>query len=203
MGAAIARLIVISGPSGAGKGTLIKRVMARVPGLVLSVSATTRGRRAGEQDGREYFFLDESEFQKWIKRHHFLEWAEYAGHLYGTPAHAVQENLDAGLGVILEIELKGAEQVLAQRPDAMMIYIMPPSLVELERRLRGRKTESEEAIRSRLARAEEEMATVQKKVEEGLPALHYVIVNDSVRRAGDQLAAIIELTREQDEQAHH
>ena len=93
--------------------------------------------------------------------------------------------------------------MLAQRPDAMMIYIMPPSLAELERRLRGRKTESEEAIRNRLARAKEEMATVEKKVEEGLPPLHHVIVNDSVRRAGDQLAVIIKRTREQDEQAHH
>jgi guanylate kinase len=177
--------------------------MARVPRLVLSVSATTRGKRPREQHGREYFFLDDSEFKLWIAQHRFLEWAEYAGNLYGTPAHAVQENLDAGLAVILEIELKGAEQVLAQRPDAMMIYIMPPSLPELERRLRGRKTESEEAIRKRLARAKEETATVEKKVEEGLPPLHHVIVNDSVKRAGDQLAAIIELTREQDEQAHH
>jgi guanylate kinase len=115
----------------------------------------------------------------------------------------VQKSLETGHGVILEIELKGAAQVLAQRPDAMMIYIMPPSLDELERRLRGRKTESEEAIQNRLARAREEMAIVEKKVEEGLPPLHHVIVNDSIRRAGDELAAIIELTREQDEQAHH
>lgn len=170
---------------------------------MLSVSATTRGKRPGEQHGREYFFLDEAEFRRWIGEHRFLEWAEYAGHLYGTPAHAVQENLAAGLGVILEIELKGAKQVLAECPDAIMIYIMPPSLGELERRLRGRKTESQEAIQKRLARAEEEMAAVQKKVDGGLPALHHVIVNDSVRRAGDQLASIIELTREEDEQAHH
>ncbi len=177
--------------------------MARVPRLTLSVSATTRCKRPGEQDGREYSFLDESEFRGWIQEGLFLEWAEYAGHLYGTPAQAVQENLNAGLGVILEIELKGAEQVLGQRVDAMMIYIMPPSLSELEHRLRGRKTESEEAIRNRLARAEEEMATVRKKVEEGLPPLHHVIVNDSVKRASSQLAAIIELTRKQDEQANH
>jgi guanylate kinase len=176
--------------------------MARVPRVVLSVSATTRNKRPGEQHGSEYFFLDEAEFRRWIEERRFLEWAEYAGNLYGTPAHAVQESLDAGLGVILEIELKGAEQVLAQRRDAMMIYIMPPSLAELERRLRGRKTESEEAIRNRLARAKEETAIVEKKVEEGLPPLHHVIVNDSVKRAGDQLAAIIELTREEDEQAH-
>ena len=109
-------------------------------------------------DGREYFFLTEDVFKRWVRAGRFLEWAEYTGHLYGTPAQAVRENLEAGRDVILEIELKGAKKVLAQCPDALMIFIMPPSLQELERRLRGRKTESEAAIRSRLARAEEEMA---------------------------------------------
>jgi guanylate kinase len=202
LGAAIARLIVISGPSGAGKGTLIKRVMARVPRLVLSVSATTRDRRKGEREGREYFFLTEPRFRRWIREARFLEWAEYTEHLYGTPAQAVRDNLDAGLSVILEIELKGARQVLAQCPEALMIFIMPPSLKELERRLRGRKTESEEEILSRLARAKEEMAVVENKVERGLPPLHHVIVNDSVRRASDELAEIIERTREEDEQTN-
>jgi guanylate kinase len=202
LGAAIARLIVISGPSGAGKGTLIKRVMARVPRLVLSVSATTRDRRKGEREGREYFFLTEPRFRRWIREARFLEWAEYTEHLYGTPAQTVQDNLDAGLSVILEIELKGARQVLAQCPEALMIFIMPPSLKELERRLRGRKTESEEEILSRLARAKEEMAVVENKVERGLPPLHHVIVNDSVRRASDELAEIIERTREEDEQTN-
>jgi len=175
--------------------------MSRVPGLVLSVSATTRARRPGEEEGREYFFLSKAEFRRWIRQGRFLEWAEYAGNLYGTPAHAVRENLEAGLGVVLEIELKGAAQVLDQCPQAVMIYIMPPSLEELERRLRGRKTESEEAIRSRLARAEEETATVEKKVEAGLPPLHYVIVNDTVSRASEELASIITRTKDEDEQA--
>jgi guanylate kinase len=194
---------VISGPSGAGKGTLIKRVMSCVPGLDLSVSATTRARRSGEREGREYFFLKKAEFECWVDDGLFLEWAEYAGNLYGTPAKAVQEHLDAGRDVILEIELKGAENVLAQRPEAVMIFIVPPSLEELERRLRGRHTESEEAIRNRLARAKEEMAEVENKVEQGLPPLHYVIVNDSVRRASEELAGIIERTREENEQADH
>jgi guanylate kinase len=157
--------------------------------------------RPGEQEGREYFFLSEREFKSWIRKHLFLEWAEYTGHLYGTPRHAVQEDLDAGRDVILEIELKGAKKVLAECPDALMVFIMPPSLEELERRLRGRKTESEEAIQSRLARAKEEMAEVEKKMKRGRGQHHYVIVNDSVKRASAELAGIIERTREDDEQA--
>ncbi len=133
----------------------------------------------------------------------FLEWAEYTGNLYGTPAKAVQEHLERGSDVVLEIELKGAKEILSQCPEAVMIFIVPPSLGELERRLRGRRTESEQAISSRLARAREELADVQKKVEQGLPPFHHVIVNDSVKKASEELAAIIELTREEDEQTDH
>lgn len=175
--------------------------MARVPGLALSVSATTRQMRPGEVEGREYYFLSEREFKRWVYKGLFLEWAEYTGNLYGTPRHAVRENLDRGLDVILEIELKGAKKVLAHCPEAVMIYIMPPSLEELERRLRGRKTESEEAIQSRLARAKEEMAEVEKKMKRNRGRNHYGIVNDSVERASDELAALIERTRDEDEQA--
>jgi guanylate kinase len=177
--------------------------MSHDPGLALSVSATTRPRRSGEVEGREYFFLSRPGFECWVRKGLFLEWAEYTGNLYGTPGKAVQDHLDQGRDVILEIELKGAKDVLAQRPDAVMIFIVPPSLEELERRLRGRKTESEEAIRSRLARAKEELAEVQNKVEQGLPPLHYVIVNDGVKRASAELAGIIERTREEDEQTDH
>jgi guanylate kinase len=169
--------------------------------LVLSVSATTRGKRKGEQDGREYFFLSRDQFARWIDEGRFLEWAEYAGNRYGTPAGAVRDNLAAGLDVILEIELQGADEVLAQCPEAVMIYIVPPSLEELERRLRGRKTESEEAIRRRLSRAKEELAEVEKKMLHDRSPLHHVIVNDDVNRAGEQLAGIIERIREEDEQA--
>jgi guanylate kinase len=176
--------------------------MSLVPGLKLSVSATTRELRAGEKEGREYFFLSERLFRQWVESGLFLEWAEYAGNLYGTPARAVLESLDAGVDVVLEIELKGAEQVLALCPDVVMIYIMPPSVQELERRLRGRRTENEEAIGNRLARAKEEIAAVEVKVRRGLPLRHYVIVNDYVRRASEELAAIIERTREDDEQAY-
>jgi guanylate kinase len=197
----VARLIVISGPSGAGKGTLINGAMSQLLGVTLSISATTRQQRVGEQEGREYFFLGRKQFESQAHSGLLLEWAEYAGNLYGTPAGAVQKSLAAGLDVILEIELQGAEQVLRMCPDAVMIYIMPPSLEELERRLRGRKTESEEAITNRLARAREEVAIVEGKVGRGLPRRHYAIVNDSVNRASDELAGIIKLTREDDEQA--
>lgn len=166
------------------------------------MSATTRRRRKGEKHGREYFFLRRRRFERWIREGRFLEWAEYTGNLYGTPAQAVRDSLKMGSSVILEIELQGAEQVLSQCGDALMVFIMPPSLEELERRLRGRQTESEEAIRSRLDRAEEEMAIVEDKVRSGLPPLHHVIVNDTVERASAELAQIIERTREEDEQAN-
>jgi guanylate kinase len=201
LGAAIARVIVISGPSGAGKGTLIKEVLSLVNGLSLSVSATTRRRRPGEMDGREYFFLTEPQFRRWIEEGRFLEWARYAGHFYGTPAKAVQADLDAGRDVILEIELKGARNILCRCPGALMFFIMPPSLEELERRLRGRKTESEAAIQSRLERAKEEMAEVEKEMEAGLPPLHHVIVNDDVDTASRKIAGLIEKTRKDDGQA--
>ena len=164
------------------------------------MSATTRSRREGEENGREYFFLSDGDFRRWVQEGLFLEWAEYAGNLYGTPARAVEDSLAIGLDVILEIELKGAEQVLRIRPNAVMVYIMPPSLAELERRLRGRNTESEEAIRSRLARAREEMAVVEEKALRGLPRMHYVIVNDSVEEASEQLVGIVLGIREEDEQ---
>jgi guanylate kinase len=176
--------------------------MAQLSGVTLSVSATTRPMRAGEVEGKDYYFLTNAKFEEWASSKRFLEWARYAGNLYGTPAYAVEESLSAGSDVILEIELQGAEQVLTMRPDAVMIYIMPPSVEELERRLRGRKTESEDAIRSRLARAQEELGIVDEKVRLGLPRMHYVIVNESVRQASNQLAAIIKLTREEDEQAY-
>lgn len=167
------------------------------------MSATTRPKRSGEEHGREYFFLSEQEFKRWIRQGRFLEWAEYAGNLYGTPAEAVGDSLAAGLDVILEIELKGAGEVLRQCPEAVMIYVVPPSLEELERRLRGRNTDCEEAIVCRLARAKEEVAEVQKKRQDNSSRLHHVIVNDDVQKAGRQLVEIIERIREEDEQAHN
>lgn len=176
--------------------------MAHVPNLALSVSATTREMRPRETKGRDYTFLSEQEFRRWIRKGLFLEWADYTDHLYGTPKGPVLENLDAGRDVILEIELKGARKVLSRCPEAVMVFIMPPSLEELERRLRGRRTDSEEDIQKRLARAREEIPEAEKRMRRGLPH-HYGIVNNSVEQASEELAQIIERTREEDEQADY
>jgi guanylate kinase len=152
------RLIVVSGPSGAGKSTLIRASLEEVPELAYSVSATTRGPRPGEVDGRDYIFLSRREFGRWIQEGRFLEWAEYSGNLYGTPEQKVEEFLDEGKSVILELELQGARQVQVKRPDAIMVFVRAPSLEETRRRLTGRATESEEALESRLATAVGEVA---------------------------------------------
>jgi guanylate kinase len=160
--------------------------------------------RPGEEHGREYFFLGEQEFRRWIGEDRFLEWAEYGGNLYGTPKAAVEENLAEGRDVLLEIELEGAWQVYEHRADALMIFIMPPSLKELERRLRGRQTETEEAIRIRMAAAAREMAEVEADMgPDGRHRFDYAILNDSVERARDELARVILKARDEDEQANH
>ena len=152
------RLIVVSGPSGAGKSTLIREALEAVPELAYSVSATTRAARPGEVHGRHYLFLSRDEFEAWIEDEKFLEWAEYSGNLYGTPEQTVEELLDAGKSVILEIELQGARQVREKRPDAVMVFVRAPSLEETRRRLSGRATETAEAVETRLATAVGEVA---------------------------------------------
>jgi guanylate kinase len=152
------RLIVVSGPSGAGKSTLIREALESVPELAYSVSATTRAARPGEVHGQHYVFLSREEFDRWIEEGKFLEWAEYSGNLYGTPEGKVEEMLDAGRSVILEIELQGARQVRRKRPDAAMVFVRAPSLEETRRRLSGRATETAEAMETRLATAVGEVA---------------------------------------------
>jgi guanylate kinase len=152
------RLIVVSGPSGAGKSTLIREALESVPELAYSVSATTRAARPGEVHGEHYVFLSREEFERWIEEGKFLEWAEYSGNLYGTPEGKVEEMLDAGRSVILEIELQGARQVRRKRPDAAMVFVRAPSLEETRRRLSGRATETAEAMETRLATAVGEVA---------------------------------------------
>jgi guanylate kinase len=171
-------------------------VLPLFPELVLSVSATTRPRRPSEVEGRDYFFLTVDEFEKSIEREDFLEWASFAGHFYGTPKKAVDQNLQAGRDVILEIELEGAREVLEKRPDALMIFITPPTFEELRRRLEARKTEDPGSIERRLARGKEEMTAVLSGVWQAPRQFDYVIVNESIREASGELAEIIRLTKD-------
>ncbi len=178
------RLIVVSGPSGAGKSTLIRAALDAVPELAYSVSATTRKPRPGEVDGRDYVFLTREEFESWIYEGRFLEHAEYSGNFYGTPEQKVDEFLDEGRSVILEIELQGARQVRRNRADAVMVFVRAPSLDETRRRLTGRATETEEAMETRLATAVEEVAARDE--------FDYEVVNGDRDRACKDMIEIME-----------
>jgi len=178
------RLIVVSGPSGAGKSTLIKASLEAVPELAYSVSATTREPRPGEAEGKDYIFLSRDEFERWIEENRFLEWAEYSGNLYGTPEQKVEEFLDEGKSVILEIELQGARQVRMKRPDAVMVFVRAPSLEETRRRLTGRATETEEALESRLATAVGEVAARDE--------FDYEVVNEDREQARRDMIEMME-----------
>jgi guanylate kinase len=177
-------VFVISGPSGAGKGTVIALVRQRLDHVVTSVSATTRAPRPGEVDGREYHFRDEAEFRGAVASGDFLEWVEYSGNLYGTLRSEVEARLREGDDVILEIELIGARAVRRTMPEAISVFIAPPSMAELAERLRGRGTETAAAIARRLDRAETEVAAAEE--------FDHVVVNDEAGRAADEVAAIIE-----------
>ena len=178
------RLIVVSGPSGAGKSTLIRTSLRAIPKLAYSVSATTRKPRPGEVDGVDYIFLSRREFERWIEEGRFLEWAEYSDNLYGTPAQKVEEFLEAGKSVILELELQGARQVQLKRPDAVMVFVRAPSLEETRRRLTGRATETEEALRSRLATAVGEVAAADE--------FDHEVVNENREQASKDMIEIME-----------
>lgn len=174
----------MAGPSGAGKGTLIGELLRRYPTTWLSVSATTRKPRPGERDGLEYRFLSEEEFKAMVEKGDFLEWAEVHGNLYGTPKALVERKKKRGYDVILEIDVQGARQVRAGDPDAVTIFVIPPSMEVLEQRLRERGTESEDELRRRLENALQE----SKEIDD----FHYVVVNDNLHRALMELYAIYE-----------
>lgn len=176
-------LFVITGPSGAGKGTVLKAVIKSLDRLYFSVSATTRKPREGEVDGVHYHFMTKERFEELIEADRFLEYARYAENYYGTPLDPVLEQLEQGNDVILEIELQGALQVKQRMPQAVLVFIAPPSFEELEDRLRGRGTESEEVILQRLTIARQECANMDR--------FHYVVVNDEVADAADRLRAVI------------
>ena len=177
------KLIVISGPSGAGKSTVVFKAIAGREDVCFSTSVTTRAPRPGEVDGREYFFIDRERFDEMVARDELLEHAEYVTNCYGTPRAYVEEKLASGMNVLLDIEIQGARQVHEKMPEAVMIFIIPPTLEELRRRLEGRGTDSAEAIEGRLARARQEYREAD--------FYEYIIVNDDADQAARELSAIM------------
>lgn len=176
-------LIVVSGFSGAGKGTLMKELVARYEDYALSVSMTTRAPRPGEEDGVSYFFVDKAAFEEAIAQDGLVEYASYCDHYYGTPRKWVEQKLSDGKDVILEIEIQGALKVKEKFPDALLLFVMPPSAQELEHRLKGRGTESDEVIASRMKRAVEESAGIEK--------YDYIVINDKLDECAKQMHEII------------
>ncbi|MFR9754373.1 guanylate kinase [Streptomyces sp. TR06-5] len=177
------RLTVLSGPSGVGKSTVVAHLRKEHPEVWLSVSATTRAPRPGEQHGVQYFFVDDEEFDKLVANGELLEWAEFAGNRYGTPRRAVQERLEAGESVLLEIDLQGARLVRASMPEARLVFLAPPSWEELVRRLTGRGTEAPEVIERRLAAARTELAAEEE--------FDTTLVNTSVQDVSAELLALM------------
>ena len=176
-------LLVISGFSGAGKGTVVKRLLELHNDYALSISATTRSPREGEQNGREYFFKSIEEFESMIDNSELIEYAKYVSNYYGTPKAYVEEQLEAGKNVILEIEIQGALNIKKMYPDAVLLFIMPPSAEELERRLVGRGTEDEATIKARLQRASDEA--------KGVENYNYIVINDDVDACVETIDSIV------------
>lgn len=177
-------LLVLSGPSGTGKTTLARRLIQDLPGAEFSVSATTRARRGQEKEGVDYLFTDAKKFQKKIEAGDFVEWAEVHGHFYGSPRAVVDRAFANRSLAVFDIDVQGGNAIKRRFPDAILVFILPPSIGELERRLKGRKTDSEDVIRSRMLAARAEM-------ERGLQSYDYVIVNDDVESAYARLFSIV------------
>lgn len=180
-------LMVLSGFSGAGKGTLMKKLLETYDNYALSVSMTTRQPREGERDGIEYFFSTKEAFEQKIEEGGLIEYAQYCGNYYGTPKAYVEEQLANGKDVILEIEIQGALQIKEKFPEALLLFATPPSIEELEKRLRGRGTETEEVISKRLLRAGEEA--------EGMDAYDYLVINDDLERCVEEIHSIVNAAR--------
>ena len=175
--------IVFTGPSGVGKGTLLRQLLKHHPDIQLSISATTRQPRPGEEHGKHYYFVSRPEFKAMVEQNQLLEWAEFAGNFYGTPRQPLEAMISHGNVVILEIELEGARQVRATLPEAQQIFVLPPSLQELEDRIRQRGQDSEDAIAKRLARANVEIEAAEE--------FDIQIVNDNLERATRELEKIL------------
>ena len=177
------KTFIISGPSGVGKSTVLHALMEQRKNLYFSVSATTRDPRPGEENGVHYHFLDRETFQEWVEKDEFLEHAEYVGNCYGTPKRYVDAAMEEGKDVILDIEVQGANQIAAKRPETVRIFIAPPSWTELERRLTERGTDPAERIRKRMDRAKEEFKLAD--------TYDYFVINDTVENAARELDAIM------------
>lgn len=175
-------LIVVSGPSGTGKGTVCGELLAQTPELAYSISATTRKPREGEVDGKNYYFMDKADFEKKIAEGGFLEYANVYGNYYGTPLAKIEERLRDGEDILLEIDTQGALNVMEKCPDGLFIFLVPPSIAELERRIRGRGSETEESLKKR-------MGSARKEIEDG-KRYGYVVVNDTVKNAVKRIMAI-------------
>ncbi len=185
-------LIVLSGPSGSGKDSMLNMFLRRGNDCYLSISATTRAPRVGEKDGESYHFLTKGQFEEKIAQGGFMEYAEYCGNYYGTLKAPVFEALDKGRDVILEIETKGALNIKRQFPEAVLVFVTAPSMEELRRRLSGRGTDSAEVVERRLKKAEEEMTLI--------PEYHYTIVNDTLEHAAQQLEQIVAAEKKKQQQ---
>lgn len=179
-------LVIVSGFSGAGKGTVVKAITQKYDNYALSISATTRTPRPGELEGREYFFKTREEFEQMIAGGQLIEYAQYVGNYYGTPRKYVEQQLEAGKDVILEIEIQGAMKVKKLIPEALLIFMTPPSANELKNRLEGRGTEAKEVIQSRLERAVEES--------KGIDGYDYVLINDTIEECVEELHRIIQVS---------
>ena len=180
-------LIVVSGASGTGKGTVCKKILADLPEVAYSISATTRKPRPGEVDGKEYYFLSVEEFKAWIAEEKFLEYAEVYGNFYGTPLNKIEERLNRGEDILLEIDVQGALEVKRKCPDGVYIFLLPPSLEELKNRIEGRGTETPESLARRLKNA---VAEIKIGLE-----YDYAVVNDTIDNAVEQIKAILTAER--------
>ena len=178
------KLFILTGPSGVGKGTVIKEILGKDENIWLSISATTREPREGEKDGENYYFLSQEKFKEMIVQNLFLEWAQFAGNYYGTPLSSVNEKIKEGFTVLLEIEVEGAKQIKEKFPNSLSIFLLPPSKVELERRIRNRGTEKEEAITKRLLRANYEISESNQ--------FDFAITNNDVDETAERIIKLIQ-----------
>ena len=177
------KLIIITGPSGVGKGTVVNKILDKDKEIWLSISATTRNPRIGEKDGENYYFISDERFKDMINKKEFLEWAKFAGNYYGTPLSIVNEKIERGFIVLLEIEVEGAKQIKKKFPEALSIFLLPPSKEELEKRIRNRGTEKEEAITKRLSRANYEISSSDE--------FDFVLTNDDIEKTVNRVFKII------------